>query len=87
MTYDCCYQDDVGPLTPRLAARALLGLSVPPVASDQPPAPPSPGTPSSMTSPMTSPMASPMASPLTNNTLLTLALAKVNIIEVYKVSL
>ena len=83
MTYDCCYQDDVGPLTPRLAARALLGLSVPPVASDQPPAPPSPGSPS----PMTSPLASPMASPLTNNTLLTLALAKVNIIEVYKVPL
>ena len=61
--------EDVGPLTPRLAARALLGLSLPPHLQPPESADQSPGSPASVTS---------VASPLTNNTLLTLALAKVS---------
>lgn len=61
--------EDVGPLTPRLAARALLGLSLPPHLQPPESGDQSPGSPASVTS---------VASPLTNNTLLTLALAKVS---------
>lgn len=60
-------EEDVGPLTPRLAARALLGLSLPPHLQPPESGDQSPGSPASVTS---------VASPLTNNTLLTLALAK-----------
>ena len=61
--------EDVAPLTPSLAARALLGLSLPPHLQPPESGDQSPGSPASVTS---------VASPLTNNTLLTLALAKVS---------
>ena len=70
MTCDmtCVTIGDTGPLSPGRAARALLGLGLAPHLQprDQPQSPQSPpGSPASV------------ASPLANNTLLTLALAKV----------